>query len=84
MWFFIKNTSSVMSGGYYTFTKDSLSPFPLPETVNIKDIESLEKLVENNNFGYWMRTGNKSTNDGTGQRYEEVFHQSEMKFLMIS
>ena len=46
MWFFIKNTSSVMSGGYYTFTKDSLSPFPLPETVNIKDIESLEKLVE--------------------------------------
>ena len=39
----------------------------------------LEKLVENNEFGYWMRTGNKSTNDGTGQRYEEVFHQDEMR-----
>ena len=26
-----------------------------------------------------MRTGNKSTNEGTGQRYEEVFHQTEMK-----
>ena len=39
----------------------------------------LEKLVANNEFGYWMRTGNKSTNDGTGQRYEEVFHQDEMK-----
>ena len=26
-----------------------------------------------------MRTGNKSTNDGTGQRYEEVFHQDEME-----
>ena len=39
----------------------------------------LEKLVVDNEFGYWMRTGNKSTNDGTGQRYEEVFHQSEMK-----
>ncbi|KAF6248182.1 glycosyltransferase [Nitrosopumilus sp. b3] len=38
----------------------------------------LEKLVENNEFGYWMRTGNKSTNDGTGQRYEKVFHQKEM------
>ncbi len=38
----------------------------------------LEKLVKNNEFGYWMRTGNKSTNDGTGQRYEEVFHQQEM------
>ncbi len=39
----------------------------------------LEKLVRDNEFGYWMRTGNKSTNDGTGQRYEEVFHQDEMK-----
>jgi len=45
-----------------------------------KEKESdLEKLVKNNEFGYWMRTGNKSTNDGTGQRYEEVFHQDEMK-----
>ena len=39
----------------------------------------LEKLIEDNDFGYWMRTGNESTNDGTGQRYEQVFHQSEMK-----
>lgn len=38
----------------------------------------LEKLIDSNDFGYWMRTGNKSTNDGTGQRYEEVFHQNEM------
>ena len=38
-----------------------------------EDTSDLEKLVENNEFGYWMRTGNKSTNDGTGQRYEEVF-----------
>ncbi|MFB5626320.1 MAG: glycosyltransferase [Nitrosopumilus sp.] len=45
-----------------------------------KENESdLEKLVKNNEFGYWMRTGNKSTNDGTGQRYEEVFHKDEMK-----
>ena len=39
----------------------------------------LERLIENNDFGYWMRTGNKSTNDGTGIRYEQVFHKSEMK-----
>jgi len=39
----------------------------------------LEQLVANSEFGYWMRTGNKSTNDGTGQRYEEVFTQSEMQ-----
>ncbi|HEY5735764.1 MAG TPA: glycosyltransferase [Nitrosopumilus sp.] len=45
-----------------------------------KEEESeLEKLVKNNEFGYWMRTGNKSTNDGTGQRYQEVFHQDEMR-----
>lgn len=42
-------------------------------------ISDLEKLVQNDEFGYWMRTGNRSTNDGTGQRYEEVFRQDEMK-----
>ncbi|MDA0756499.1 MAG: glycosyltransferase [Crenarchaeota archaeon] len=39
----------------------------------------LEKLVSDSVYSYWMRTGNKSTNDGTGERYEEAFHQSEMK-----
>ena len=51
---------------------------------NVKKIEKseksdLEKLVSDSVYGYWMRTGNKSTNDGTGERYEEAFHQSEMK-----
>ncbi len=39
----------------------------------------IEKLVRDEEFGYWMRTGNKSTNDGTGERYEEVFAQDGMK-----
>ena len=39
----------------------------------------LEKIIQDSEFGYWMRTGNKSTNDGTGEKYEEVFHQKEMK-----
>ena len=43
------------------------------------DKTDLEKLVENNEFGYWMRTGKRSTNDGTGQRYERVFHHDDMK-----
>jgi len=43
-----------------------------------ENISDLEKLVQDNEFGYWMRTGNKSTNDGTGQRYEEVFSKEEM------
>ena len=51
---------------------------------NVKKIErteksDLEKLISDSVYGYWMRTGNKSTNDGTGERYEEAFHQSEMK-----
>ncbi len=44
-----------------------------------EDDSDLEKLVGNNEFGYWMRTGNKSTNDGTGQKYEDVFHQDQMR-----
>jgi len=47
--------------------------------VKKEERSDLEKLVKDNEFGYWMRTGNKSTNDGTGQRYEEVFHNDEMK-----
>jgi hypothetical protein len=39
----------------------------------------LEKIIQDSDFGYWMRTGNKSTNDGTGERYEQIFHQDEMK-----
>lgn len=39
----------------------------------------LEKLIRDEEFGYWMRTGNKSTNDGTGERYKEVFAQDDMR-----
>ncbi|MEM4241667.1 MAG: glycosyltransferase [Candidatus Nitrosotenuis sp.] len=39
----------------------------------------LERLLEQDDFGYWMRTGNKSTNEVTGRKYEEVFHADEMK-----
>ena len=39
----------------------------------------LEILIRDTNFGYWMRTGNKSTNEGTGERYEEAFHQTQLK-----
>ena len=38
----------------------------------------LERLVEGCDFGYWMRTGNVSTNAGTGRRYEEVFAEPQM------
>ena len=47
--------------------------------VETKPITDLEKLIQEIDFGYWMRTGNKSTNDFTGKKYEEVFHDNEMK-----
>ena len=53
--------------------------FTSGKKIEKSEISNLEKLIENDEFGYWMRTGNKSTNDGTGQRYEEVFHKDEMK-----
>ena len=39
----------------------------------------LELLIKDSNFGYWMRTGNKSTNEGTGERFEESFRHVQMK-----
>lgn len=46
LWFFIKNTSSVFSGGYFTYTKDSLNPFPLPKIENLEDTKPFEVLVD--------------------------------------
>ncbi|MFQ5496518.1 MAG: glycosyltransferase [Nitrosopumilus sp.] len=53
--------------------------FTNSKQIKKEDNSDLEKLVENNEFGYWMRTGNKSTNDGTGERYEKVFCLDELK-----
>lgn len=48
-------------------------------TTNGKETSDLERLVDaTDGFGYWMRTGDKSTNDGTGRRYKEVFAREEM------
>lgn len=40
---------------------------------------ALERLLEGNKFGYWMRTGNRSTNQVTGRKYEQVFGSEQMK-----
>ncbi|MFQ5782811.1 MAG: glycosyltransferase [Nitrosopumilus sp.] len=67
---FIKEVEEkVVYVGYFTDNKQ----------IKKEDSSDLEKLIKYDEFGYWMRTGNKSTNDGTGQRYEEVFHHDKMK-----
>jgi hypothetical protein len=53
--------------------------FSKNKKIESKQSSELEMLIQDSDFGYWMRTGNKSTNEGTGERYEEVFHQEEMK-----
>ena len=45
---------------------------------NPKPKSDLEKLIENEDFGYWMQTGNKATNDVTGKKYNQVFQADEM------
>ena len=52
------------------FTR-SRAPEPSPPS-------DLERLIDGPAFGYWMRTGSDSTNDGTGRRYEEVFADPRM------
>ena len=47
MWFFISNTSSVYSGGYYAFNTTFLKPFPIPEVEKIKSC-NFEKLCSDN------------------------------------
>jgi len=39
---------------------------------------NLEKLIDGSSFGYWMRTGDRSTNDVTGAKFEEIFRENEM------
>lgn len=40
----------------------------------------LEKLIEDtDSFGYWMITGNKSTNTATANKYGKIFRAEEMK-----
>ena len=53
--------------------------FTSSKSIKKENKSNIEKLVEDDEFGYWMRTGNKSTNDGTGNRYDEVFCQDEMQ-----
>ena len=45
-WFFMKNTSSVFSGGYFYYKPIYINPFPLPKIENIEDTKPFEILVD--------------------------------------
>lgn len=44
-WFFLKNSSSEFRGGYMTFTKAYIDPFPLPERINEDSLSELASLM---------------------------------------
>jgi len=52
--------------------------FAIKNNTEIKPNTNLEKLIMDEEFGYWMRTGNKSTNNITGVKYQQAFNDKEM------
>ena len=52
--------------------------FATKNKAETKPTTNLEKLIVDQEFGYWMRTGNRSTNNITGKKYQEVFNDKEM------
>jgi adenine-specific DNA-methyltransferase len=46
MWFFIKNTSSEYSGGYFYFKTAYLEPFPIPNLISLDNEKSLIDKVD--------------------------------------
>jgi len=52
--------------------------FAIKNNTETKPKTNLEKLIMDEEFGYWMRTGNKSTNNITGEKYQQVFNDTEM------
>ena len=50
-----------------------------PKVKNLVGEKSdLELLIQDKDYGYWVRTGNKITNKGTGEKYTQVFSKPEM------
>jgi UDP:flavonoid glycosyltransferase YjiC (YdhE family) len=52
--------------------------FATKNTIETESKTNLEKLMIDEEFGYWMRTGNKSTNNITGEKYQQAFNDKEM------
>ena len=52
--------------------------FAKKNNIETKPKTNLEKLIADEEFGYWIRTGNKSTNNITGEKYQQAFNDEEM------
>ena len=65
--------------GHFTEDCGGAGPAEAAEKGADTDLARLLGQDGTGGFGYWMRTGNRSTNDGTGRRYEEAFARDEMR-----
>lgn len=65
--------------GHFTEDGGGAGPADTAEKGAGTDLARLLGQDGTGGFGYWMRTGNRSTNDGTGRRYEEAFARDEMR-----
>lgn len=73
LWFFIKNTSSEFSGGYFAFTNLFLNPFPLP---NIEEIN----FIKFNSKGESLIYLNKELKE-VSQKFQRTLQR---KFKLVS
>ncbi|WP_445749614.1 Eco57I restriction-modification methylase domain-containing protein [Polaribacter sp.] len=74
LWFYIKNTSSEFSGGYFAFTNLFLNPFPLP---NIKQINFLDF----NHKAKHLISLNKQLNEATSKFQRTLQRKFELDSL---
>lgn len=57
LWFFIKNTGAVFSGGYYYYKSTYLNAFPIPKINNIEYTKPFEMLVD---YIMWLKEYDKN------------------------
>ena len=53
--------------------------FAQKNSIETKSKTDFEKIISDDEFGYWMRTGNKSTNNITGEKYQQAFNDEYMQ-----
>jgi len=46
LWWYLKNTGTVLSNGYFRFKTTYLNPFPIPKIENLEDTKPFEILVD--------------------------------------
>lgn len=91
LWFFIKNTGDILSGGYFRYKNKYLKPFPIPKLENLDHqkpfIEKADQLIELTNqfhdtkeiFTEWLITNFKM--EKSKSKFNDVHKMTKEKLL---